>query len=889
MSYSCEKCNLSCNAVNSYVDTKGSYNAPIMIVGEFPSYYDDRCNAVFAGDKGSKLYYYFSRSGLRKSKCFLTYMIRCRVSSQSEIKKDNYDACVEYITSDILKIKPKVIIAMGKTAVTGLLGHSSVSEFRGHFQELAIDYQDSKGNLKEFNTVVMPTYSINASMKKWEYDDYIIHDFKKVNNYIKTDKLPPVPKFDYTVVKNTKQLKDAYERCNDDKIICMDFETTGLRFFHNKIINVGYCGSDYHSSIIYLNKYENEHLEYKKWNQNDVEEAKEINSFIDQYKDKIWQTVKSINESKVNKVLWNGKFDAKFGAYHGIPIKNFKHDGIIAHALIDENKLHDLNSALEYEGFDFGAYDTKLWHYVGKTKSSKKTYQYIPPNELSRYLAIDVCGLMYIWPVLKAKLKNIGLWDLYIKQQMPLVKLMGNIEFRGCKIDRDELVNMSLNFGSIIEDIEIKVRKKTGIASLNLGSSKQLKEYFESKKYPFEKLNIKKNKTGYSVDKETLEKFSNIKKYYEIPSLLLEHRILTKLKTTYLDGKDKESGLLQFIDLNNMIHCDSNIHTPRTGRLSIKDPPLHNIPRINPKYPNINIRNLFVPSNKNNVIWAADFKQIELRVAAFLANDKVMINEIQNNVDLHTRNCITFGHKLGFIDKNIDEESFLNIMKYKKPDNFDSLPELKKKKVILKLEKSKFYESQRTFAKSLGFGLNYGIKAETLAQSHNKSVEEVDDMIDIYFNKYKGLYRYREYIKEQCLKTGYLQLPVTKRKRRFTQIIRWLKSKYFQESNKNFDYEIDEVYRQAMNFPIQGYANELYVKGKLQLNKVLKKHKLKSRIILSIHDGLVGEGPLSEMKRVKELCHNCLETTLGKGKYKVPLLIDFDLYDVWYGKEIKLD
>lgn len=888
MSINCTKCNLSDKCFNTFVDTKGSKNSPVMIIGEYPSYYDDKCSEVFAGDKGAKLNYYCSKSKLKRSNCYLTYALRCRVPSYITVKKCHTDACKDYLLKDILKIKPKVIILMGKIPVSVLLGETSVTEFRGHFRETEFTYNSKKG-IKDFKTIVMPTFSINSSLKKWEYDDYIIHDFKKVNNYLKTGKLPKTPKYEFTVAKNLNQLKEIEERCNDSKILCTDYETTGLRFFKDKIINVGYCGEDYHSSIIYLNKYEDVHLKYKKWNKKDIEDAKEINSFIDQNKNKIGDVVKKINANESKKVLWNGKFDSKFALYNDIPIKNFKYDGIIAHALIDENKAHNLNSALEYEGFDFGAYDTRLWYYVGKSITNKKTYQFIPPSEICKYLAIDVAGLMYIWPKLKVKLKKIGLWNLFIKQQMPLVHLMTDLEYRGCKIDVNKLNDMSVNFTFLINEIENKVRNKTKIADLNLNSSKQLREYFECKKYPFEKLNVKKNESGYSVDKETLEKFSNTKKFCEIPSLILEHRVLAKLKNTYLDGKNNESGLLKFVDRKGMIHCDSNIHTPRTGRLSIKDPPLHNIPRINPKYPNINIRNLFITSKKNNVIWACDFKQIELRVAAYLSNDKVMINEINNDVDLHTRNCITFGHKLGFINNNIDEDKFNKIRNYKKPDNYNSLSESKKNKIDIILEKSKFYDAKRTFAKSLGFGLNYGIKAVTLAETHGIEVSDVEDMIDIYFKKYKNLYNYRERIKEECIKFGFLELPETKRKRRFNQMVNWLNSKAFKKNKSNADYEIDEIHRQAMNFPIQGYANELFVKGKLKLNKMLKKEKMESRILLSIHDGLVGEGPLTEMKKLKELCHSSLECVLGKGKYKVPLLIDFDLYDVWYGKEINLD
>ena len=198
------------------------------------------------------------------------------------------------------------------------------------------------------------------------------------------------------------------------------------------------------------------------------------------------------------------------------------------------------------------------------------------------------------------------------------------------------------------------------------------------------------------------------------------------------------------------------------------------------------------------------------------------------------------------------------------------------------------YSEHRVFAKSLAFGLNYGMEANTLAEAHGRDIEEVEDVIMLYFEKYVGIHNFMEDIKKKVLDPGYFVLPETKRRRRFTQAERWFNSEFSVDCRKR-EFDISECERQMMNFPIQGYANEIYTQGKLKLYEEMKKQKMKSRIMISIHDGMVGEGPKEEMKQVKKLAEQCLVKTLGKGPDSVELAIDFDLFDRWYGKKLELE
>ena len=777
---------------------------------------------------------------------------------------------------------------MGKVATMALIGENTVKDFRGHFQQIELGYKVG-GKDKLFKTQVMPTFSPGAALTKWEYDDYIIHDIKKAKKYAKTLELPKIPKHDFKLVLNLKDLERFVSRYIKAEEFATDYETTGLHFHKHEIINAGFADCKDFSTIVPMLEYTEEHM--KKWEKRDRKLGKKINKFVKKHKKRIFKAVKKVNACKARKILHNGKFDYKFGKHNGIPYKNFYFDTILAHAILDENKYHDLNSCMEFEGLDYGPYDTGLWPWVNKDRKKKKSYQFIPVGMMCEYLAIDTTGDFRLYKKLQKKLdKQPELKKLMMKTQMPLVRLMADIEYKGCKLDLDLLRRIAKEFNGMIADIEEKVRKKTKLKDLNLSSPKQLLAYFTDANYPFEKMGIKKGKTGYSCGVETLNKFARKKKFAVIPNLILEHRAMMKLKSNYLDGKDGESGLVFFLDKKHKIHYSSNIHTPRTGRLSVTDPAVQTIPNPNPKYPQANIRKLFITSKKGNVIWGADFKQLELRVGAHLSQDRVMIKEIRNKVDLHVRNAVKFGTTLGFLPKKMTEKKFDKIRNYEPPKNWKKKykgNKQKLKEIKRKIFEAEIYNGYRNMAKTLAFGLNYGMDANTIAQQYGMDVEDVQEMIDLYFIKYEGMYLWREDIMDQSIETGLLVLP-DGRKRRFTSASNWFNSEFSQGCRKR-DFDIAQIHRQASNFPIQGFANTIYTKGKIKLYKEMKKRKMKSRILISIHDGMIGEGPAHEMPLVKQLAKECMEMSLGKGKNKVPLLIDFDIFDRWYGKKIKME
>jgi len=870
----------------------GNDEADIMIVGASPGHSEDESGEPFSGDVGKKLSYLLKRAGLKRRNVFLSHALKC-APKYKKPKAIHVKACQKHIMKEVLRVKPKIIVAMGDNALETFIGEKNIGDNRGFFEDFEIADRN-------FKTKIIATYSPSGCLHKWEFDDLVIHDLKRARDYVKKGIIPKRKKLKYEFVTTLDHLKKVTKKLMNVKSFTFDFETTGLKFFQHSIIMSVFCEKPGLVYVIPHHLYAKEHIDKikkvmekqgrsrKDINKN-LDQIKKINTFISKYEKELKAHMKLIFKSKAKKSAHNGKFDVNFARAAGFPVSNFTFDTCIAHSLIDENKPHNLTFCLEWYDIEDSNYEKGNWIYVNKSKARKKSYLFIPPLDLALYASKDADGTRRLKPILKKLLEKEGMVDLFYKQQMKLVNVMADIEYHGMKLDVQMLLKMSKKFQFEIADIVKETKKIAKNKDFNPASPTQLADYLEGQG-AFGNRRGKQTPTGlWSTDEDSLKKLLQFKKYQKMPLLILEMRTLSKMKSTYMDGNDGKGGMLSWTDSNNFVHCSSNIHTPRTGRLSISDPALHQIPRPNPKY-DINLRQIFIPSSKKNVIGIIDFKQLEMRVVAFLSKDLVMIKEIRNDVDIHSRNIVMFGTRLGILPENMTEKKFISIRNYEPPDDWKISGNRKqiKKKIHLTAE----YEELRVMAKTIGFGLNYGKTAYSIAEEFNRETEEVEDMIQIYFDKYKRLNLWREDQKLIARTDGLLVLPETGRKRRFT-CADWFQSVYSQECRMR-EMDLEAVYRQAMNFPIQGYANELFVSGgnylggKIKFHEMLRRKKMKSKIILSLHDGLYVDGPLSEMRTVEKYANACLPRILGEGtKYEVKLDIDFGVKDRWEGKKIK--
>lgn len=891
----CTLCQFGDRCKTNKMEGRGAEGSPIMIVLDAPDWIDDKEGTPASGDGGNKLWYLMAQAGLKRSEVFITHAVKCKPTVKpAEVKPKEVNTCRIHLLSEIKKHKPKVIITMGKLGHQSLTGEASVGDFRGHFNDFEMDYtvrigEDSKK--KNLKAKIMPTFSPFAALSKWEYDDYIIHDLKKAKAYSQTLVVPMTPTPKWTTVMNMAQLNDFHKTYTEADMYVHDFETTSLDFNVGEVINSGYCASlDVAHIVYFLRKWPMEHQ--KKFTNIQKNQVQEILEFTNTKHKQIMEAVKDVHASNAKKAGHNHKFDKKFAKKAGVPFKNARWDTVVMGAIVDENKYHDLNSEMEYRGINYGPYDTKLWPYVNKDRAKKKAYTHVPPDMLDHYLAIDVCGDFRLLRKMRKEVKDEGFMPFYLNQQRPLIEELYRMEYHGFKINTPQMKEDAKKLQLQIDEKLAALKKFAKDENFNPNSPEQLSRLLEARGYPFEKLEIKKGKKGYSTGVDALKKFSKYKKWKEIPEIVLGLRGISKLKNTYIENGKGDKGMFPKVDKNGFLHCSFNAHTPRTGRLSSDSPNFQNIP--NPSY-GINIRNYFIPPYKDWCTWEADFMALEMHVVAHLAQDKVMLKQLQDGYDMHSFNAVRFGHVLGFVPKDIDYDAFREILKFEPPKGWDKMTEAEKikttknwAKIDAQVKRAKAFKKLRNFAKAVGFGLNYGIEARTLAEDHDVPLEDVEVAIDLYFDGYKGLARWRQEQIEIATTTGVSILPWTGRKRRVTQFTRWIKSKYSQEIRKR-EFDISEVGRQLMNFPVQGFANEIYTQAKLRVIKRLRKEGLKSKILISIHDGVVGIGPKSEMIRVKQICHEEMTTILGEGKNKLTLNVEFNANEYWYGPELDLE
>ncbi|WP_066050360.1 DNA polymerase I [Robertmurraya korlensis] len=335
----------------------------------------------------------------------------------------------------------------------------------------------------------------------------------------------------------------------------------------------------------------------------------------------------------------------------------------------------------------------------------------------------------------------------------------------------------------------------------------------------FEKLQLpvaKKTKTGYSTSADILEKLED---EHEIIREILNYRQLGKLQSTYIEG------LLKVINpATNKVHTRFNQALTQTGRLSSTDPNLQNIPiRLEEGR---KIRQAFIPSEKGWIIFAADYSQIELRVLAHIANDEKLIDAFKEGLDIHTKTAMDVFH----------------------------------------VSKEEVTSNMRRHAKAVNFGIVYGISDYGLSQSLNISRKEAGSFIERYLESYPGVKEYMDDIVKDAKQKGYVSTLLHRRR-------------YIPEiTSRNFNLR-SFAERTAMNTPIQGSAADIIKKAMIDMAERLEKEKLKTRLLLSVHDELIFEAPEEEIERLKEIVPDVMEHTV---ELKVPLKVDYSYGPTWF-------
>ena len=516
------------------------------------------------------------------------------------------------------------------------------------------------------------------------------------------------------------------------------------------------------------------------------------------------QKLKPWLESADHKKLGqNLKYDQHIFANHGIALRGIAEDTLLQSYVLESHKPHDLgNLALRHLGLNTISYTDV----VGKG-AKQIGFDQVDIESATKYAAEDADITLQLHQTLAPQLQG-RLDEVYRKLELPVREVLFRMERNGVLIDSAKLARQSHELGEKIMAIEKQAFELAG-QPFNLASPKQLQEIL------FDKLGIpSKKKTatgGRSTDEEVLQELALD---YPLPKLLLEHRGMAKLKSTYTDKLP-----LMVNAKTGRVHTSYSQAVAVTGRLASSDPNLQNIPVRTPE--GRRIREAFIAPEGSRIV-SADYSQIELRIMAHLSGDEGLLKAFANGEDIHRATAAeVFGVSLGGVSSE-----------------------------------------QRRYAKVINFGLIYGMSAFGLASQLGIERSAAQQYIDLYFARYPGVKCYMDDTREQAKAQGFVETWFGRRL--------WLP-----EINGANGMRRQAAERAAINAPMQGTAADLIKLAMIAVQDWLEKEKLQTKLVMQVHDELVLEVPQSELAqvtmRVRELMCNVaelkvpLEVGLGEG------------------------
>ncbi|NWH05883.1 DNA polymerase I [Desulfobacter latus] len=511
----------------------------------------------------------------------------------------------------------------------------------------------------------------------------------------------------------------------------------------------------------------------------------------------------------IAKVGQNIKYDVIVLARYGIEIKGIVFDTMIA--------SHLLNPGTRGHGLDriaMNLFGHKMISYEDVTGKGKDQigFQEVPLDLAADYAAEDADLTFMAYTVLKKQIEDKGLTPLMETIEVPLICVLAKMEMAGIRVDTDVLGQMSLEFEAELKTLEQKIYELAG-EEFNINSSQQLGVIL------FEKLGLKsvkktRKKTGYSTDVQVLTQLADT---HEMPEKLLRYRTLGKLKSTYVDAL---SSLVH--PETGRIHTSFNQTITVTGRLSSSNPNLQNIPIR--KSEGKKIRQAFIPATGCTLI-SADYSQIELRLLAHCAKDPILIESFRNDEDIHTRTAL---------------------------EVFQVLPGL-------------VTDEMRSQAKSINFGIIYGMSAFRLSNELGISRKMAGIYIDNYFKRYAGVKAFIDKTIEQTRTTCEVS-TLFGRKRRLDDI---------RSSNANLR---NFAQRAAVNTPIQGSAADLIKLAMIKMQEALETENMASQMLLSVHDEIIFEAPEQEKDKLMAMAKQVMENVTP---LEVPLKVNFGVGANW--------
>ncbi|RDK88246.1 DNA polymerase I [Marinirhabdus gelatinilytica] len=514
--------------------------------------------------------------------------------------------------------------------------------------------------------------------------------------------------------------------------------------------------------------------------------------------------------TEIEKIGQNLKYDIKVLQKYNISVKGKLFDTMLAHYLINPDMRHNMDVLAEtYLNYT----PVSITELIGKKGKNQKSMRDVPVEEQTEYAVEDADITLQLKEHFEKELGEANTQKLFDEIEIPLLRVLAAMELEGINLDKDFLKSLSSELDSDIKNLERSIYEEAG-EEFNIASPKQLGEILFGKMKLIDK--PKKTKTGqYSTAEDVL---SYLAKDHKIIADVLEFRGLSKLKSTYVDALPE-----QVEPTTNRVHTDYMQTVAATGRLSSNNPNLQNIPIRTER--GRQVRKAFVPRNEDYVLLAADYSQIELRIIAALSEEDTMIDAFKNGEDIHASTAAKV------FNVPIDEVT----------------------------------REQRSNAKTVNFGIIYGVSAFGLSNQTDLSRTESKELIETYYKTYPKLRNYMSELVDFARENGYVQTVLGRRR-------------YLNGINGSNQVVRSAAERNAVNAPIQGSAADIIKIAMINIHEKLSAGNYKTKMLLQVHDELVFDVHKDELEEMKTLIKTEMENAYI---LKVPLDVEIGLGDNW--------
>ncbi|WP_405203590.1 DNA polymerase I [Dokdonia sp. LLG6352-1] len=511
----------------------------------------------------------------------------------------------------------------------------------------------------------------------------------------------------------------------------------------------------------------------------------------------------------IEKIGQNLKYDIKVLAKYDVKVKGKLFDTMLAHYLINPDMRHNMDVLAEtYLNYT----PVSITELIGKKGKNQKSMRDVPLDQQTEYAVEDADITLQLKQHFEKELDEAGTRKLFDDIEIPLLRVLAAMEVEGINLDVNFLESLSGDLNADIERLTSEIYEEAG-EEFKISSPKQLGEIL------FDKMKLvdkpKKTKTGqYSTAEDVL---SYLAKDHDIIQKVLDYRGLSKLKSTYVDALPEQ------VAQDGRVHTDYMQTVAATGRLSSNNPNLQNIPIRTER--GRQVRKAFVPRDENHTLLAADYSQIELRIIAALSEEENMIQAFTNGEDIHASTAAK----------------------------------------VFNVPLEEVTREQRSNAKTVNFGIIYGVSAFGLSNQTDLSRGEAKELIDNYYKSYPKLRNYMSELVDFARENGYVKTVLDRRR-------------YLNGINSSNGVVRGAAERNAVNAPIQGSAADIIKIAMINIFEKLENSDYKTKMLLQVHDELVFDVPNTELDDIKNLIKTEMESAF---KMAVPLDVEVGVGQNW--------